>query len=285
MKKYHRGQESARRREEIELAHSEELATLDEETVKVMEQKVIDREEAMERLRSIPIERGVVERKSIREYPALFHQFRFGDLFLLWRDKEVPMSATGDATELKGFTDAEPNTVMTFWHKEKILDPDHFSYFAVGELDTSQLPESLEVGEGTMRYAISDMYDDYSNWGELPEVYVDKRIPASMLSVKVAKSEKEFAMQREATLVEKLIAGETVSDLDTQLVDGMISQIIWAEQGQDTVDIDDTTRREYLPHLKSFFDWIGLLPAVDPHDEDSEYKSYEDFTEKRQVSK
>jgi len=79
-----------------------------------------------------------------KEHQKYYRQILDAELFMIWRDGELPMVATSDNED----SDAEPNTVTSFWFDSptKVRS----SRGIIIEVDASRLPQKPQAGK--MRY-------------------------------------------------------------------------------------------------------------------------------------
>jgi len=270
MRKYHRQNESNVLREEVareywakdEAKKENELIELE----KIAEWLKQGRPDVLEQYEH---NRSQVETKDIQEYNELYHQMRFGDLYLLWRDQEIPMSATG---EISTDTDAEPNSVMTFWHTQPILDTGSFGYMAVAILDTDKLSENFEVQEGKMRYGIHDTFDEVNYSGELPEVYVKEKIDADLVSLYINEDVHDWLSFLIPSL-ESAIAEEDEASINWTFLTDYIKAIKQAEQGVEVEEVSEEDVREYGPQIIECLKWLQELPKIE--DLPEKFKNYQ----------
>jgi hypothetical protein len=220
------------------------------------------RMEGMSKRQGSAIETGENrEVKSIHEYEKLYHQMRLGDLFLLWRDGEVTMSASASEEAGKDYTTAEPNSVMTFWHTEPILDST-FSYVGFVELDTDQFDKGVKVEEGTMQYGIKSFSDLSVKNGSIPEVYVNERIKKEQVKVFFSDSERRNLLDW----------------MDDETMKADILEIVRSETGEFPPEgfFESEAADRYREKMPEFYDWLKGLDVVNDSD-DNMVASYEDF--------
>lgn len=122
----------------------------------------------------------------------LYHSTSLAELFLVWRDDEMPMTV---AWPYCSDSDAEPDSVQTYWFK-KPIDVAGGGCLGRGiflEITRNEIEEE-NISEGEMRFQeFSEDYDGNTTKRNrrLDEVYVKERIPLDKIKIYVTKEQKE----------------------------------------------------------------------------------------------
>lgn len=135
-----------------------------------------------------PAVESISGRRPEKEFKEpLYRSVSVGELFMLWRDKELPLGIVHESQD----SDARPNTLRTFWFKQPVLLK--YSDALLEKVSTEAGMQSVIGEEGIMRFRFDHGWEDYDGtWHkkivhyEIPEVTIAQRLKLEQIRVRLS---------------------------------------------------------------------------------------------------
>lgn len=235
------------------------------------------------------------EGKSVEREPRipdrLFRQIGTEDLYLLWRDHELPLQPFRGSPGSK----VEPNSVGNFWFTQPLSLPDpnemstrasfsrlnNFAYLITEPTKWQKPPEYVQESEMSfVKYQdVPDTYETtrwsdvnyYSvQYGSVPEIHTGNRLPVEELKICITPGMLYMFSQEMKVLQQLQVSGASGSNDEAWFMErltrlrsrefGEIPGV--GEKRNKKRSQKQLTDKEFMGRLEDFYRWALSLPVI-----------------------
>lgn len=222
-------------------------------------------------------------RKSVETDPKLperlYRQVPVADLYMLWRDQELPLQPFEGSHHSR----VEENSVGNFWFTEPVSFDTVEVYIVTEPAQWRQLPEYVQASQ--MSFKSDKKRAEMGEWGvwqpatilsSVPEIHTGNRLRMNELTAFVSHSCR-MQLIRHAMILQKVGNGSASSEESREL-QIELGKLIEREQGLPTAELGQSEYaiRERLGELRLadpvfrgrlqvFYEWAQQLPVIPPN--------------------
>lgn len=218
---------------------------------------------------------------SLENSEKFYRQITDGELFMLWRDKELPFVLV----EKDEDTDAKNGDIRTFWFKH--TEPIQLTLFRNAYLELS--PEKVDASKlekGHMRFDIDHSYDnDSPSYYKTPEYYLKQKVKLEDVTVFIEEYWKKVVYKKYLDIIKSLdkddiwVLPDEIGDLFAEIINheygenlpvNVIKESSLVSNKNHVVTISSSignnyslkeeTARNILKQIGEFLSWIQTLP-------------------------